>query len=300
MWGIGRFNDMADFVAQGKAMGFCCIELNHQVTADLLDQIMSVHRRGQVIISSVHDPCPNAAAKLELLAKVSDLAEESRAAAVAKVKRSIDLAYETHARAVVLHVGDVWELHEHALELRRLFQAGRRRTAEYELSLARFKQGMTELQQPHLDAVARSLQELIPYAQERGLQLGIENRYYVNEIPTLEQACWLFDRLDDSVVGYWHDVGHAEVQDRLGFAPHEDWLRTLGRRIIGIHLHDVLQGTITDHQSAGLGDLDLPMVLRHLPAAALRVCEFDKKNTEEQVRGGLQRLAALGFFPNGR
>lgn len=201
------------------------------------------------------------------------------------------------AAFVVLHLGDVPELRSDAQRLRHHFVESLGASAQYRTELASFKQGLAHFQQPHLDAVARSLEDLLPYARERGIRLGLENRYYVNEIPDLGQAGWLMQRFTGDTSGYWHDVGHAEVQARMGFATHREWLETMGKSIIGIHIHDVLPASITDHQAAGLGNVDLKLVLAHLPAAAQRVCEFDRRNSEEQVAAGLQHLTSLGFFP---
>ncbi len=294
MWGIGRFDRMADFVSRGKALGFCCFELNHQVTPAMLAEILALYRQGEITISSVHDPCPNGENGTAHKPKVSDLDEDKRQAAVATARCTIDLAVQVKAHAVVLHVGDVSEVWEASLGLRRMYREGKRATPEYEAALSVFKSERTAYAPAHLAAVAHSLEELVPYARQRQIKLGLENRYYVSEIPSLDQVVWLLDRFGDGVAGYWHDLGHAQVQDRMGFARHQDWLTTLGERIVGVHLHDAID--ISDHQAAGLGDIDLEMVPPYLPATALRVCEFDKKNTEEQVSAGLERLAQLGYF----
>ena len=296
MWGVGRFTHMEEFVARSRALGFDCIELNHQITEPLLDEILAIYRDGNLVVTSVHDPCPNASPKLEVLPKVSDVEETARQAGVRSAKSTIDLAHRVRAAFVVLHLGDVTELRGRAQRLRDLFQESLGTSPEYRAELWAFKYDFAALQQPHLDAVARSLEDLLPYARERGIRLGLENRYYVNEMPNLRQADWLLQRFTDGTAGYWHDVGHAEVQERMGFAAHRDWLETMGKRIIGIHIHDVLPGGITDHQAAGLGNVDLRLVLAHLPAAAQRVCEFDRRNSEEQVTAGLRHLSAMGFF----
>jgi sugar phosphate isomerase/epimerase len=297
MWGVGRFAHMADFVDRSRALGFGGIELNHQVTEPLLNEILAIHGNGNLVITSVHDPCPNSTPKLELLPKVSDIDDAARREGVLSAKSTIDLAVRVGAAFTVLHLGDVTELRAHAESLRDHFQESLGASPEYRASLAAFKQGFAAFQQPHLDAVARSLDELLPYARERGIRLGLENRYYVNEIPNLAQAQWLVRRFTGDASGYWHDVGHAEVQARMGFSPQREWLETMGEHIIGIHLHDVLPNSITDHQAAGLGNVDLSLVLDHLPVAAQRVCEFDRRNSEDQLAAGLKRLAALGFFP---
>ena len=93
-------------------------------------------------------------------------------------------------------------------------------------------------------------------------------------------------------IGFIYDVGHAQTLDRLGFYPHEEWLKRFSTRIIETHLHDVI-GT-TDHLAPGLGEVDFDMVARYLPAQAIRTCEFQDINSYEQVKSGLNFLAAKG------
>jgi sugar phosphate isomerase/epimerase len=90
------------------------------------------------------------------------------------------------------------------------------------------------------------------------------------------------------VVGYWHDVGHAQVLQNLGFGMHEEWLRRFAGRIVGVHLHDVVG--VTDHLAIGLGKLDWDMVARYLPAGALRTCEFQPVNSPAEVAAALKWL----------
>lgn len=298
MWAIGRFSSMGEFAVTARDIGFCCVELNHQVTPALLAEFKSLHQHGDLRVSSVHDPCPNSSERLSALPQVSDLDEASRLRAVRTVERTMELAVSLGAVAVVLHVGEVTEMGAAARHLRQLFLDGGRLTDVYICKLSDFRQGFFAAQSPRLDAVARSLEILIPRAESLGLRLGVENRYFVHEIPDLSQARWLLSRFPSDRFGYWHDIGHAEVQARMGFAPATDWLQPLSSKMVGVHLHDVLTESITDHQAAGLGDANLSAVSTVLPSDALRVCEFDHRNSETQVRRGLAHLAALGFFGN--
>lgn len=293
MWGIGRFNRMADFVSKAKELGFCYFELNHQVNAALLEEFLALYDAGQMLISSVHAPCPNGDADLAGQPQISDLDEDLRRAAVAQVKTTIDLAVRVGARAVVLHVGNVPESMEQERTLRCLY-GDRRSSPEYAEALLTFRKVRETYAAAHMAAVIRSLEEIVPYAQERGIILGLENRYYGHEIPSLEEAAFLLGHFGDGVIGYWHDVGHAQTLERLGLFKHKDWLLRFGSRMVGIHLHDA-QG-LNDHKAVGLGDINLAKVVSYVPAAALRVCEFGSHNTEDQVIFGLERLAQLGYI----
>jgi sugar phosphate isomerase/epimerase len=144
----------------------------------------------------------------------------------------------------------------------------------------------------NLSAVRHSLIELAEYASERNIRLGLENRAYYFEIPLPDELDDLLNLGYDKVIGFWYDVGHAELLAQLGFHKHEEWLRRFSARIIGVHLHDVVG--IDDHRVAGSGQIDWEMVARYLPADALRTCEFQNHNTPEQVAAGIKLLVEKG------
>ena len=74
------------------------------------------------------------------------------------------------------------------------------------------------------DAVAGA----IGFLRERGVALGLENRLHHHEIPLPDEALALLAEYPPELVGYWHDVGHAEVQARLGYVDKRVWLMALG------------------------------------------------------------------------
>ncbi len=89
-------------------------------------------------------------------------------------------------------------------------------------------------------------------------------------------------------MGYWHDVGHAEVQWRLGLVDKRLWLDTNGARTLGSHLHDVTG--LADHRAPGNGDVDWSYIAGGLPATALRVFEINQRQEAADV------AAAIGFL----
>ena len=110
----------------------------------------------------------------------------------------------------------------------------------------------------------------------------------------MDEMAELLNEVSGSLVGYWHDVGHAEVQQQLGFSLHEEWLSRFKGRMVGIHLHDVLG--ISDHQSPGKGDINWEMVARYLPPGILKVCEIGEWNDEEQMQGVVNLLHKEGIL----
>jgi sugar phosphate isomerase/epimerase len=292
MWAIGKFEGLPSFFEAGRALGFSRFELNHAIDSAMLEGLSL-----DGTIASIHEPCPADLSMAELKRRnwlISATDEERRRQGVAAVRRSIDLAHKLGVPAVIVHPGQV-DI-DPALEaaLLRLYRQGKSEEPEYAQARERLVAARAAQAENNMRSVRRSLFELGGVAAQRGVRLGLENRYHYPEIP-------LPDELDDllglglgEVVGHWHDVGHAQVLQQLGFSTHEEWLRRFASRTIGVHLHDV-QG-ITDHLAAGLGQIDWDMVARHLPADALRTCEFQATNSPEDVAAGVQWLVRKGIL----
>lgn len=294
MWSQGRYSHMEEFVREAGEFGFTQIELNYALTPGRLRQLLSLDG---VKVSSVHCPCP-----VELASdgtpipepQISVLDKDARRVAVELGKSSIQLAARLGAKVVILHAGRV----EIGLEMeRRLHYLYNRGMAE-DVEFGRIKDELVQRRQEragdYLDAARESLHELAEFAAREGVWLGLETRIFHHEIPTLEEMEQLLGDLSGGSVGYWHDVGHAEVQSRLGFTPHREWFSRFGGRLLGVHLHDV-RG-IRDHCAPGVGSVDWGLIAANLPDAALRVCEIGEWNDVETVPGVVPFLRSQGVL----
>jgi sugar phosphate isomerase/epimerase len=295
MWGIGQFDHLADFFVAGQQFGVQQFELNHKVTSAMLARLDLTRYR----IGSVHEPCPadiSAGILDDRNWLISAPDEEGRRQGVRAVQRSIDLARELGARAVVVHAGKVDVDSQLEKALRRLFEAGQAQTPPYNEARDRLVTARAAQAEANLEAVQRSLVELAEYAGRLGIRLGIENRYHYREIPLWDELGRLLEAVGDERVGFWYDVGHAHTLERLGFYTHEAWLRQYASRMIGVHLHDVIG--LKDHQAPGSGEVDWKLVANYLPNdVIIRACEFRHYLTTEQVVAGLQFLADQGCIP---
>ncbi len=283
---------MAEFVCRAQALGFTHIEANAWISPRMLRELIET----RVPISSIHSPCP--AKPSSTGAPVSDLSlssldEDERREAVSVAKQTIEAASSVAAAAVVLHMGEAPVDRSMQGELSALYTAGRAQTKEYSRVRDELIGRRTSLVAPFLEAAKQSLRELSEYGRERGLMLGLETRFNIREIPDVDEMAQLLNEAPDGPVGYWHDVGHAEVQQRLGICPHEEWLSRFKHKMIGIHLHDV-RG-ISDHYAPGEGDVDWAMIAAHLTPRAVRVCEIGEWNDEERVRRVVGFLAKKGI-----
>src|SRR5690606_10838050 len=133
----------------------------------------------------------------------------------------------------------------------------------------------------HLERARRSLDALAERAQQRGVAIGLECRLHFHEIPSPEEALDLLRPYPLGVAGYLHDVGHAEVQHRLGLVDHSTWFDLLGDRLVGLHLHDV-RGLV-DHRAPGNGDVDFEWLASRINGTAARTFEIDQHEPDEDV-----------------
>jgi sugar phosphate isomerase/epimerase len=293
MWAMKNFSALGDFFAAAGEMGFARIELNHQVDSAMLAGI----DLSRYVFSSVHEPCPADISVDQLKGRdwlISAADEANRREGARAVRRSIELARELGATVVVVHAGAIPADPGLEAQLRRLLKAGQGQTPAYATLSQQLERLRREQAGPRLGAVRRSLLELLEFAAQAGVRLGLENRYHYLDIPGLEEMGELLDLAGPEHLGFIYDVGHAQTLDRLGFYPHEEWLRRYAPRMVGAHLHDVI-GT-DDHLAAGRGEVDFARIAPYLPAGAFRTCEFHPTNTAAQVRAGLAYLAGQGII----
>ena len=293
MWAKDRFDDMAEFAAMTKEFGFSHVEINASVSPQGLSELVET----SIPISSIHSPSPAVLSSRGVPVadlSLSSLEAKQREEAVSFAKKTIDLASQVGARAVVLHMGEVPIDLSLDHELRRLYQQNLTQTEKYN----EVRRGLTHQRiskaPPYLEAARKSLEELSEYTRDKGIMLGVETRFYFHEMPNIDEMEELLRQVEGGLVGYWHDVGHAEVNQRLGFTSHEEWLSRFRDRMIGIHLHDVLG--IRDHRPPGKGDVNWNMVAEYVPQEALKVCEIAEWNEAEQIRGVVDFLQKQGIL----
>jgi sugar phosphate isomerase/epimerase len=289
MWSKGRFSRMAGFVAKAKEFGFTHIEANASVSPQMLSELLKT----RVSISSIHSPCP--ATLSSRGTPISSLSlsspnESDRREAVSFTKRTIDLASSVKAKAIIIHMGEVPIDLNLQDRLSELHEGGYAQTKEYGHAKEELIHQRNCQAPNYLDIAKRSLHDISEYSQQKGIILGLETRFHFHEIPNIDEMAELLDNVPENLVGYWHDVGHAEVQQQLGFSLHEEWLSRFRDRMVGIHLHDVLG--ISDHHVPGKGDVDWEMVTKYLPPKIVKVCEIGEWNNETQIQG------VVGFLQN--
>jgi len=107
-----------------------------------------------------------------------------------------------------------------------------------------------------------------------------------DEIPSERELPSLLDELNSPQIGYWHDFGHLQIKENLGFVNHEEWLRLMGSRTIGCHVQDCIWPA-QDHQPPFAGTIDLAKLVPLLSPNCLLVWEISPRKTSEEIRKSL-------------
>ena len=142
---------------------------------------------------------------------------------------------------------------------------------------------IASLLQPMVDAMKRSLDELVGVAREAGVRILLENLPYTIEVSVtyplmaMHQLRPFVDDFPPEQVGLLLDTGHAWTN---GDDPAGE-IETAGDRLWGTHLQDVPRDNPTDnHWVPTYGDLDWPAI-----RAALARINYRGAWTFEAVNG---------------
>lgn len=296
MWAQGRFKHITEFAAKVREFGFTQVEAHSSLSPEMLDELVET----SVPISSVHSPCPTSLSSKGLPVSslsLSSTEETERREAISSAKKTVDLASRIGARAVIIHMGEVPVNADLEEKLHKLYQEGRTNSEPYLRVKEQLIFERSSKASYHFREARKSLDELSKYSKAQGILLGLENRVYFREIPNISEMEELLNRVGGDSVGYWHDVGHAEVQEQLGFTCHKEWLLRFSDRMIGIHLHDVIG--ISDHRVPGKGNVNWGMIVKYLPQGVIRTCEINQWNEDELVREAIPFLSRARILTRG-
>jgi sugar phosphate isomerase/epimerase len=287
-WNSGRHTTGEAMLQEIKALGFDLIELGHGIRISLLPGIQKMFDAGEVHFSSLHNFCP---LPVEVLTASPDCYEMSasdgrdRERAIKQTLQTIDLAERLQARFVVLHLGSI-PMGPITDELIALAQKGHLFSRHYVQKKIDAVRKREERAQRPLATVKECLQPVIAHAAAKNVRLGIEARRGYEEIPSEREMPELLDEIAASHVGYWHDMGHIQIKENLGFLDHAEWLQKIAPRMFGCHMQDV-KWPGQDHQAPFLGDMNLEPLTRMLPPDCQIVWELSPRRTAEEINQSL-------------
>jgi sugar phosphate isomerase/epimerase len=269
-------------------LGFDLIELGHGIRISLMPGIQKMFDAGEVRFSSLHNFCP---LPVEVMGASPDCytfsssSPRERERAVRQTLLTIDFAARLGAPFVVLHLGRV-PIKPVTEPLIALAKAGEMYSREYVRRKVDAVAKREAAAPGYLTNVKECLKPIIDHAAAKNIRLGIEGRRGYEEIPSEREIPPLLDELDSPQIGYWHDFGHLQIKENLGFVDHAEWLRTIGPRTLGCHVQDCVWPA-QDHQPPFAGSVDLEKLVPLLPSTCLFVWEMSPRKTVEEIRRSL-------------
>jgi len=277
-------------------LGFTAVELEYRITEQLYQEILPRIRGNEIQVLSIHNYFPVPAIIPPERASgdcfsLSSLDREEREKGVFYTSRTIEHAHDLGTRAVVLHLGRVeTDLPRNGLQ--QLYREGAWE-AEGAERLKREREERGQKRGPHLDALLFSLERIVKRAEQLEVTLGIENRYYFQEMPDKDEIGIVLDQFRGAPIGYWHDTGHAAVFETLGILKQEELLQHYASHLVGTHLHDALK--LDDHKPPGTGEINFKMIKKYIPEGGIKIMEIHPQATGQEVLDGLAFLQGKGI-----
>jgi sugar phosphate isomerase/epimerase len=287
-WNSSRHIDGRAMLKEIRELGFEYAELSHGIRISLLPGVFEAVDGGEIKISSLHNYCPLPIgvthAAPNIFQFTADDSRERENAYRYSVK-TIETAARLKAPVVVLHLGSI-EMRDYTAKLIDLVEAGKKDTPKYEKLCAEVVARREARKEKPIERANEMVRRLATHAESLGVQLGIENREAVEEIPLEEDFPWFFREFSQPSVGYWHDTGHAQIKENLGFMNQVIQMESLADRLIGCHLHDV-QFPARDHCPPGTGSVDFAALRPYVKASHLKVLEMSPGVGPEEILQGL-------------
>lgn len=299
-WNSSRHTEGREMLREIRDLGFTHAELSHGIRLSLVPGILEAVEAGEILISTLHNFCPlpmgiNYAAPN--LFKFSSEDRRERESARKHTLKTFEMAERVRARLVVLHTGaadlsGLFGSTDYTEKLEQLVEAGQRETPKYEKLMAEIEVRREKRKGPAMKHAADLIRELAEVAGAKGLLLGIENREAVEEIPFDHDLPFFLEEMPENV-RYWHDCGHAQIKENLGFiAQHAMHVETLAPRLAGFHVHDVIPPG-TDHCPPGSGMIDFKALAPFVRPDHIKVLELNPGVPVEDVRTGYEFLRSV-------
>ena len=293
-WNSHRHTDGRAMLREIRDLGFEYAELSHGIRVSLMPGILEALEAGEIKISSLHNFCPlplgvNHASPN--LYQFSDERPRQRELAIKHTLKTFEFAERVRAPLVVLHLGSM-DLKDYTEKLCTMLERGLRGTPKYVKICNEVMRTREAKKERFVANVYDTLKKLLPEAEKRGLKLGCENREALEEIPIESDFRFFFRDFSSPNICYWHDCGHAQIKENLGFIIHAMHLESLAPRLAGFHIHDV-QFPARDHAAPGTGMIDFTALKPFVKPEHVKVFELSPSLPVEAVKAGVAHVKAI-------
>jgi len=266
-------------------LGFDMIELGHGIRLSLMPGIQKMFDSGEVRFSSLHNFCP---LPVEVMVaspdcyQLSAASQEERERALKQTLQTIDFAERLGAPFVVLHLGEV-DMQPITDPLIKMTKTGKHLSRAYVRAKLRAVETREKRAPAHLQRVKDCLRRIVEHAASKNVRIALESRRGYEEIPSERELAALLNELNSEQVGYWHDFGHSQIKENLGFIDHGEWLGAVASRAFGSHVQDCVWPA-KDHEAPFTGGIDFDKLVPLLPTNCLFVWEMSPNKTADAIR----------------
>ena len=274
-----------------RELGFEWAELSHGIRISLLPGIFQAVEAGEIKISTLHNFCPlpmgidHAAPNVY---QFSSIHPRERENAFRHTLKTIEVAANLNAPVVVLHLGSI-DSRDYQGKLAELVKKGQRDTPRYSKLCDEVLAKLEERKETPFSLVKEALTNLAAEAEKKGIRLGIENRESIEELPMDGDFHFLMKEFTQKSIGYWHDTGHAQIKENLGFIHHQMHLQSMSSRLLGFHIHDV-HAPDRDHRIPGTGCVDFESLKEVVRPDHIKVFEFSPSLSPEEAKQGVEYI----------
>lgn len=277
-----------------RDLGFTHAELSHGTRISLLPGIFEAVDAGEIKISSVHNFCPLPIGVNHSAPNLYRLTAErktERDNALRHTRKTLELAARVQAPLVVLHYGSI-DMKDYTDKLLEMVARGEKESSKYQKLCDEVIKKRESLKEPYMERANELLRTIAAEAEKLGLKLGIENREALEELPIEADYALLFKELNSPAFVYWHDTGHAQIKENLGFIDHSFHLGAQRDRLFGFHVHDV-QFPGRDHCAPGTGTVNFTALKAYVKPEHLKVFEFSPAMPVEELQQGIAHLKSI-------
>jgi sugar phosphate isomerase/epimerase len=287
-WWENRALNGQDIIHEILDLGLNGVELEYRIPNTLFRQMMPLLNK-TVQVLSIHNYFP----RLEEFGDakpsgdmflLSSIDKDERSRAIQYTIKTMEHASDLEVMPVILHLGHV-DMSNPFDQFNDLYSKGTLNSEAGHFFVQEQRKARAGRIQNHLDAVLFSLDRLNNEAVKKGVLLCIENRYHFHEIPDFKEIGTILNAFKGGNVRYWHDMGHAAVQEKMGLAIQKEFLKTYSKDMVGVHIHDVTE--LDDHLPPGKGDMNYQEFTPMIKSAAIHILEIDSKTNREDLKEGI-------------
>lgn len=273
-WNAGNAGSGEKLIEEILDLGINHVELGYDLTIDLASGIHSMVRNNSVVVDSVHNYCPvpiGAPMGHPELFLLSSIDDRNRKSALLNTLKTVEFAGEVKADCVVVHAGRI-RTRIQTRKLMEMAKDGKQYEPRFEKLKIKLLTQRDKKAQAHIDQLYRSLEEMLPSLEKADVRICIENLPSWETVPCESELEKILKHFDSPYIRCWHDIGHGQMRENMGFIGNISWLNRLAPWLSGLHIHDVISPA-TDHIMPPEGNVDFAAYKPFAGPGVLKVLE---------------------------